>query len=397
MPRIGVVGAGIGGVAVALSLAKAGCEVRLFERAASLGEAGAGVQLSSNAVLVLRRLGVLEAVERTAVTVTGLTIGRGRDAAVLARLPLGRAEERYGSPFLVTLRSDLHRALLDAVESNRSITLETGREISGWTTAHERLVLAFATGPADDVALDGLVGADGLHSRVRHRMNPSDRAISSGRTAWRSLIDTAALPALFAEPCSNIWMGSAAHLVHYPVAAGGRVNVVAALDDPSGSEPPRGLWSSPGDPREIRRHFARWAPPLRTLIEAAPSWTRWPLADRAPLPSWSAGPVTLLGDAAHPMLPFLAQGAAQALEDAAVLGDAVAGSRGDIASAFRRYEAARKPRTDRVQAASRRQRLIYHLSGPAAWARDLVLSTTPSERLLARYDWLYSHDASMPS
>jgi salicylate hydroxylase len=209
------------------------------------------------------------------------------------------------------------------------------------------------------------------------------------RTAWRATIDAAAAPATFREPNSNLWLGPKAHLVHYPVANGRMINIVAAIDDSRADQPGTALWSTPGDPAEIRRKLAAWADPIRQLVAVPRAWGTWPLMDRPPLRRWSQGLVTLLGDAAHPMLPFLAQGAAQAIEDAAALGNAVHDHPLDLAAAFQAYETARRPRATRVQAESRRQATIYHLSGPLSAARDLALRLTPPSRLLARYDWLY--------
>ena len=392
MPHVAIVGAGIGGLAAALSLARAGCRITVFEKVAALAEVGAGLQLSPNAAAVLRRLDVLDAVERQAVRLSAVRIGRGRDGAVLARLPLGQvAEERFGAPFLVTRRADLHDALLGAAAAHRDVLIETGHAVSGWSQAGAAIRIEL--GSSRSVTVDGVVGADGLHSVVRGQLHPTDRAAYGRRTAWRATVEAAALPGPFSEPCSNLWLGPKAHLVHYPVAAGRLVNIVAALDEPEENAALRGSWSSPGDPAEIAARFAAWAGPLRDLIAAAPTWRVWPLADRMPIDRWSCGPVTLLGDAAHPMLPFLAQGAAQALEDAEAIGEAVRRHGQDLARAFEDYEARRRARTARVQAQSRRQAGLYHLGGPAAAVRDFVLARTPGRRLLDRYNWLYAFRA----
>jgi salicylate hydroxylase len=195
-------------------------------------------------------------------------------------------------------------------------------------------------------------------------------------------------------PRSNLWLGRRAHLVHYPVGAGEAVNVVAVVDEPAedrGASP----WGEPADPAPLLRLVAGWAEPARRLVGAAPRWRRWPLHDRAPIRRWSDGPVVLLGDAAHPMLPFLAQGAAQSIEDAAVLACAVADEPHDLPSAFRSYGARRLDRTARVQGESRRQGVIYHLPRPASDLRDLVLSKLGADRLAARLDWLYEAPAEV--
>lgn len=192
---------------------------------------------------------------------------------------------------------------------------------------------------------------------------------------------------------SSLWLGRRAHLVHYPLRGGSVVNVVAIVDEDFRAAQGVDFWSSPGDAAALEPRFAAWHASARALLAAASEWRKWPLFDRDPLPSWSAGRVALLGDAAHPMLPFLAQGAAQAIEDAAALGEALAQDR-DIPRGLRAYQAARQARAARVQRESRRQGAIYHLGGPAAWARDSALRALGGANLLARYDWLY--DAHRP-
>jgi salicylate hydroxylase len=391
MPHVAVAGAGIGGLAAALALARAGCRVSIVERAPALLEIGAGLQLSPNATAALRRLGVLDRVERTAVALEALEIRRGRDGATLARMDLGAGTlRRFGAPFLVTLRADLQRALQEAVAEADGIVLRTGAALTGWTSGTYGVDLQVAGEAPTPLVADGLIGADGLRSTVRRQLWGDTAPEPARRSAWRATIDAEAVPAMFRMPRSQLWLGAGAHLVHYPVAAGRLINVVAALDGPMPlDERLNAPWSRPGDPAEIVRRFAGWTAPVRALVAAAPAWGQWPLVDRPALPRWSKGAVTLVGDAAHPMLPFLAQGAAQALEDAVALADAVAASRDDLPAAFAAYDEARRPRATRVQRESRRQGLVYHLPWPASLARDLVLRSTPSARLLGRYAWLY--------
>ncbi len=391
MPRIAVAGAGIGGLAAALALAEVGCAVDVYERAGVLDAVGAGVQLSPNASLVLRRLGVLDALGPKAVGSTEVLMRRARDGAVLARIPLGpAAEARYGAPFLSALRADLQAALLAGVARRPGIALHLGRGIDGYAAGGDGVALRFAGGAAaaDGAPFDALVGADGLRSAVRRQLAGDAPAPAATRSAFRASVLRAAADAEALLPRSNLWLGRRAHLVHYPVDGGRRVNVVAIVDEGSSARD-AGLWSQPAEAATVERRFAGWAAPARRLIAAAPEWRRWPLFDRPPLGRWSEGAVTLLGDAAHPMLPFLAQGAAQSIEDAAVLADAVSRCGGDLPAAFSFYEALRRPRTSRVQAQSARQGAIYHLGPPASLARDIVLSTLGPARLAARVDWLY--------
>lgn len=388
MAGIAVAGAGIGGLTVALALAAVGRAVTVFERAEALEPVGAGVQLSPSAVLVLDRLGVLAGLRPRATAPSEVLVRRGRDGAELARIPL--SAERYGAPFLTVMRADLQAALLARAAAEPAVTLVFGRTVSGHVPQGRGVSLAFAEAGAGPVPAEGLVGADGIRSAVRRRMSgrSEDDLRLSGRSAWRSLVPAGAVePGALAER-SNLWLGRRAHLVHYPVASGTLVNLVAIIDE--GAPAPRDhFWSQPARDGTVEARLAGWAEPARRLVAAAPSWRKWPLADRPPLDRWSEGAVTLLGDAAHPMLPFLAQGAAQAIEDAAVLAEAVAAEPGDLAAAFSTYAAARRSRTSRVQVQSRRQGDIYHLGRPASIMRDLVLSHLGRDRLAARLDWLY--------
>jgi salicylate hydroxylase len=387
---IAVAGAGIGGLAAALALAETGARVTVYERAEALEPVGAGVQLSPNAALVLRRLGVLDALRARATEPAEVLIRRGRDGAALARVPLADAETRYGAPFLVTLRADLQAALLARAVAHPAVTLVFGRGVSGYDRTAGGVLLRFGPEGPPPAAHGAAVAADGIRSAIRRQMSgpARDDAAAFGRTAWRALVPGTAAEADALVARSNLWLGPRAHLVHYPVGAGAVVNLVAIVDDGAAPDDPA-AWSVPGDAPELERRFAGWALPARRLLAAAPAWRKWPLFDRPPLARWCDGPVALLGDAAHPMLPFLAQGAAQAIEDAAALADAVSRSPGDLGAAMAAYAAARGPRTARVQAESRRQARVYHLAPPASLMRDFVLSRVGPDRLVARFDWLY--------
>jgi salicylate hydroxylase len=234
---------------------------------------------------------------------------------------------------------------------------------------------------------DALIGADGLWSQLRRRLGHREDPHFARHTAWRALVPADALVGDLSAPAINLWLGRNAHLVHYPVRGGSLINVVAIIRD-DWRDPG---WNAPGDRAEILARYPAgiWPPPARAVIAAPQHWHKWALYDRAPLSRWGNGAVTLLGDAAHPMLPYLAQGAAMAIEDAAVLAQHLAASPGDPAGALRLYERQRRSRTARAQRAARRNGLVYHMGGAEAFLRSIALLAMGGKRLLARYDWLY--------
>jgi salicylate hydroxylase len=383
-----IAGAGIGGLTAALALAAAGFRVALHDKAAQLEETGAGIQLSPNATRVLIGLGLREPLMRSVVAPEAVIIRTARGAA-LARLPLGPpAEARYGAPYWMIHRGDLQAALLAAALAHPSITLTLGAAVDDCAESADGVTVQLLRGErVEEVHGAALVGADGLWSRVRALLGATDPARFAGRTAWRALVLADAVAPEFRAPAIHLWLGHGSHLVHYPVKAGAMINIVAIAAD---ARPSAG-WSTAAAPDEVLARFssASWAQPARELLALPERWLKWPLYDRPPQPLRGRGAVTLLGDAAHPMLPFLAQGAAMAIEDAAALAAALAASPGDAVAALRRYEAARGARTARVQRAARRNDTVYHLSWPAAAARDFAMGRIGNERLLAHYDWIY--------
>jgi len=347
---------------------------------------------------VLRDLGLIEAFRAVAVAPRGIRVRAARTAAELAFLPLDQAEARWGAPYLVAHRADLQGVLAEAVSREPSIALHLGVALAGFgATASGVSVTAKQGALTRAFQADALIGADGVRSSVRARLvqGTSDAPTETGRVAWRALVPAEGLDRIIAGADTGLWLGRDAHLVHYPTRGGAWVNVVAVLQEPALDPAQEDIWATPGDDAVIAARFSRWHPAARRLVAAAPSWLRWPLFDRAPLAAWNAGPVALLGDAAHPVLPFLAQGAAQAIEDAAAL--AVALSRqGPIAARLAAYSLARQARALRVQEAARNLGRVYHLAGPAALARDIAMRALGPTRLLARYDWLYATEKTMP-
>jgi len=385
-----IAGAGIGGLTAALCLARNGWRVTLLERAPVLEEVGAGLQLSPNASRVLKALGVLQRLEGYALAPKGITIRRGQTASRLAWLDLQQTERQWGVPYMLALRCDLQRALIEAVAALPDIQLLTGHEVAGFGVEDGRVKLAAKKGlMTSSFEADCLIGADGIRSFVRSRLlGTSDDLAFSGYEAWRALAPTEALPQELRRPETNVWLGPDAHVVHYPLRQETVTNIAVIIGRLN--EPERGTtgWSNAGDRNLIARRFKDWHPLLQKVIAAPDEWLCWPLYERATLASFSAGPIALLGDAAHPMLPFLAQGAAQAIEDAAALAQCLQND-SNVEAALGTYSKTRLARATKVQQASKQQGRIYHLSGAPALARDIGMRVMGAKRLLARNDWIY--------
>lgn len=389
-----VAGAGIGGLTASLTLANAGFRVIVMEQAERLEETGAGIQLSPNASRILVSLGLGERIAEKAITPQAIEIGSASGRS-LARIPLGDgAAQRYGAPYWAIHRADLQSVLSDAVAVHPDIELRLGTKAEDFVTHANGVTVAAQKNfrPADERGI-ALIAADGLWSPLRarlgHRVQPEFR----NRTAWRALVSTLDVPELFRQRTTRLWLGRNAHVVHYPVKSGTLINIVAIVGDTEGKPG----WNEAGARNEVLSYYPekQWAEPIRALLEAPSRWSKWSLYDLPPLPRWGDGPATLLGDAAHPMLPFLAQGAAMAIEDAAVLAATMAQTPDDPAHAMRLYEKERQPRTAKVQNAARSNAKVYHL-GLGAIARDLFLRTASGNRLLARYDWLYDWKPAGP-
>jgi salicylate hydroxylase len=392
MPRsttVAVVGGGIGGLAAALALRRAGFEVRLYEQSRVLSEVGAGIQLAPNCTRILRGLGVLPAIERLAFAPASFDFRRWDDGRLLARTPLGAGiEARYGAPYLHAHRSDLVAVLADAVGAER---VETGRRCVGVTYDGAGAEVRFADGGT--AAADVVVGADGIHSVVREALFGPEQPHFTGHVAYRGLVPAERLGHLALEPTCTGRLGPGAHFVHYFVSAGLLHNVVCVVEEDSWTGE---SWTDPGDADELRAAFAGWHPVVRDIIDALDRPLKWALIDRPPLARWSAGRVTLLGDACHPMLPYGAQGAAQAIEDAAALAACLSqADGGGVPAALTRYETIRRGRTARVQQMSRANGRRFHLpDGPDQQARDEAMKSNPG--LAPDSDWLYGRDVMAP-
>jgi salicylate hydroxylase len=388
-----IAGAGIGGLTAALTLAKSGFRVVILERAERLEEAGAGLQLSPNASRVLIDLGLQAQLAGHAVVPEAISMVSARAGGEIIRLPLGEAAcLRAGAPYWVIHRADLQAALQAAVNDHPDIELRLGCQFEDAVPHAKGLTVIQRSGMTrqQDTAL-ALVGADGIWSTVRSHLFPKLQPQFSGLIAWRGTLEAAQLPRELAPRRVQLWMGPDAHLVAYPMSDGRRINVVAIVPGTWN----RPGWSAPGDMTEIKNAFApsSWPPTARMLIGAVDEWRKWALFTVTGLGEWTKGTVALLGDAAHAMLPFAAQGAGMAIEDAAVLAKCLAESDRDDASAIpavmQRYARLRQKRVARVQRAARQAGRIYHLAGPLASARDLTIKTMGAERVLARQNWIY--------
>lgn len=385
-----IAGAGIGGLVAALTLVQHGLRVILLEQAQRLEEVGAGIQLSPNASRILMSLGLEPLLRPFIVTPTEVTVMHARTARVLARARLGdAAEKRYGSPYWVIHRGDLQSVLVDLVAGTPDISLRLGTRVEDFASHGNGVTVATASsmGAAEERGL-ALICADGLWSNLRRRLGHRGEPRFAGYTAWRALVDAGALGPDDAVPRIQLWLGRHAHVVHYPVRGGSLVNVVAIIRD----DWREAGWSAPGERSGILARYPAgvWPASVRAILAAAENWRKWALFDRAPLTSWGNGAVTLLGDAAHPMLPYLAQGAAAAIEDAAVLARRLAETPAEPERALRLYENERYRRTARIQRAARRNGMIYHMGGAEALLHALALVAMRGRGLLARYDWLYN-------
>ena len=382
-----IAGGGIAGLAAALCLARRGIESIVFERDPAFAELGAGIQISPNASRVLHHLGLQEALSACAVRPEGVEFRSWRRARLVSHSALGDATlAAYGFPYYHIHRGDLLRVLAEAAERCGGIALRTRAEVKGFAAAADSVRVAVSTA-SGETAHSGvaLLGADGIHSTVRERLFGARAPAFTGHVAWRALVPAERLPAELVRPVATVWWGPRRHFVRYCVRGRSLVNCVCVVEKSGWTGE---SWTERGELAELRADFAGWHPNVQRLIEAmdADALYKWALFDRPPLPRWGAGRVALLGDACHPMLPFMAQGAATAIEDGAVLAACLANA-DDVAAALERYASLRRQRTAKIQALARRNARIFHLSGPAAWARDLAAKRGGERTMSAVYGY----------
>jgi salicylate hydroxylase len=384
-----IAGAGIGGLSAALALARVGRYAIVLERAAALSEVGAGLQLAANATRRLAKWGVLDRLKELGTAPEAIDIRRSRDGEVIATVPVGESQKRWGAPYLSVHRADLLTALTEAAERSPNIEIRLGCSLEGWKDDDDKVVVHIEGRP--DVVGDALIGADGLRSRVREglALTIPDGPRYSGRTSWRALVPAEKVPAHLLVSRGSLWLGPGAHLVTYPLRNASVLNIVAIVQDEWSDIDAGDFWSAHGDKDFLASRFQSWDKVPRGLIADAPDWRRWPLFSRKAVDRWSRGRVAVLGDAAHAMAPFLAQGAAQAVEDADALGAAFAACPDNAADALNQYQRMRTVRAAKIQRASRMQGLVYGLSGPAAIARDMAMRALGPDGLARASDWIY--------
>jgi salicylate hydroxylase len=379
-----IVGGGIGGLAAALALARKGFRAQVFEQAAQFKEIGAGIQLGPNVFRMFEVLGLTDAINRDAVFPDGLLMRDSITGEEVTRVPLDdRFRRKFDYPYAVTHRADLHRTILEACQGSNLIALKPSQKVVDIEERNDGIVLRTEDGASHRGS--AVIGCDGIWSVVRAHIVGDGKPNVSGHIAYRAVIPTREMPEQLRLNTMVLWAGEKTHFVHYPLRRGELFNLVAVFHSNRYEEG----WDSFGDPAELQERFADKCEEVRTLLNKIEAWRMWVLCDRTPIKEWSRGRKTLLGDAAHPMLQYLAQGACMAIEDAVCLANEAEKARGDFAAAFRAYQAARYLRTGRVQIMARVYGEFYHASGVARELRNTMLGSRTPEQAAEAMEWLY--------
>jgi salicylate hydroxylase len=388
-PHALVIGAGIGGMAAALALRRAGLDVSLFEQTVAQREVGAGIQISPNASRLLGRYGLGDAMAHVAVRPSAIVFRRWQDGRVLGREELGDTiESQYGAPYYHFHRADLINLLAEAFGRGN---IELGRRLVDIEQDESGVTAHFQDG--ESARGDLLIGADGIHSRTRERLFGEEKPRFSGQIAYRGLAPAERVAHLGLPLDVTNWVGPGGHFIHYYVSAGRFLNFVAVSEEASWT---REQWSDRGSISDALRKYQGWHPQLATVLTAVDETFKWALFDRNPLPEWTRGRVALLGDACHPMLPFMAQGAAQAIEDGATLAACLKNNAFDVPAAFQAYVALRRPRTTMLQAGSQANSTSFHLhDGPKQHQRDQAYASVGLRGNPEAMNRLYGHDAEL--
>ena len=382
-----VAGGGIGGVAAALALVRQGFAVKVLEQAPQLGEIGAGIQFGPNAFAALDALGIGDKARARAVYTDEMVMHDALDEALVGRIPTGAAfRQRFGNPYAVIHRADVHLSLLEGAQETGRVEVCTATPVQSIEQDAQGVTVHDARGGAHRGL--ALIGADGVKSAVRQQY-VGDEARVSGHVVYRAVIDRKDFPADLQWNAASIWVGPNCHLVHYPLRGGEQYNVVVTFHSRN-----KEAWSvREGSREEVQSYFEGICPRARQLIDLPKDWKRWATADREPIAQWTFGRAALLGDAAHPTLQYLAQGACMALEDAVTLGQALRVHDNDFAKAFAHYQRSRVARTARVVLSAREMGRIFHAKGVERLVRNELWKDRPPERFYDAMEWLYGWTA----
>jgi len=383
---VAIIGGGIGGAAAALALLQKGFDVQVYEQVPVKREIGAGIVLTPNATRLLYGFGLGKALEGMAVAPAFVRQRRWQDGQTLLLAPVFKLVGPSGEHLFYTVhRADTLDMLCDALPAG---CIHTDRKLTALADKGTHVELEFAGGKK--ATADVVVGADGIHSAVRHILYGAQQPRFTGCVAYRGMVAADRLPRSELHTESQLWLGPGSHFVHYPVRRGELINFVCLIDREGWTKE---SWTEPGDPSELRAFYAGWHDQVRSLVATVEQIYVWGLFDRAPLQRWSSGRVTLLGDACHPMLPFMAQGAAQAIEDGATLA-AVLAKTDNVVEALRRYETLRLPRTAAIQLTAAGNKTRNHLpDGPEQEKRDAQMASGTASWSIGASTWVYQHDA----
>ncbi|MGH7916683.1 MAG: 3-hydroxybenzoate 6-monooxygenase [Candidatus Binataceae bacterium] len=377
-------GGGIGGLATAYALARLGIPVRVFEQSTEFREVGAGIQLGPNIFRVLEKIGLKEAILADSHRPPAQEMRDALTGALITHIPLGDAFfQRFGQPYAVTHRADIHGTFLKACQESNLITLENSRRVDSYEDHGDGITVVLD----NDERVDGraLIGCDGMWSKIRERVVGDGQPLVSGHIAYRAVLKREEVPEDLWRPDVVLWAGPRTHFVHYPLRRGELYNLVAVFHSDRYEEG----WNAEGSSELLWEHFKGQRPEVLRMLERIETWRMWVLCDREPVKAWSRGRVTLLGDAAHPMLQYLAQGACMATEDAVVLADKVAAAPDNLPAAFKAYEQERYLRTARTQIMARVYGEFYHARGVVAELRALALGGRTPEQGYDGIAWLY--------
>lgn len=391
-----ICGAGIAGLAAAVACGRAGMDTRVVERAAAFGEVGAGIQIGPNVTRILQRWGLDAALKRVASMPDALQVRSAVTGRDLGRLPLGEDMcQRYGAPYVTLHRADLHQLLLHAVRGQGLAQMQLAGELTRFEQTSEGITVRLADGGTERG--DVLLGADGLWSAVRRQLLDDVSPGPTGHLAYRALLRQSDMPASLRSQQVTAWLGPNLHAVQYPVRGGDWLNLVVIVHGESdwmqaanGTPGQLANWNQEADPAQLQQALRGICTPLRELVDAAPAWRLWILCDREPMNGpreHALGRVALLGDAAHPMRPYLAQGAGMAIEDAAVIAPLLSAPHPTVETALQDFAQRRWARNRQVQARSRRNGEIFHATGPVRWARDAAMAVLGTR--LLDIPWLY--------